>query len=57
MIEENHQLMVEIQNLKIENTKLMKEKRTYREEHAQNKQLQVAVKQHLKEITKIKEKN
>lgn len=46
---------MEIQNLKMENAKLTKDKRAYKEEHAQNKQLQATIKQQQKEIAALKD--
>lgn len=48
---------MEIQNLKMENAKLAKEKRSYKEEHALNKQLQATIKQNAKDIAKLNDDN
>jgi cell division protein FtsB len=41
----------------MENAKLAKEKRSYREEHSLNKQLQATIKQNTKDIAKLTEDN
>ena len=57
VIEEKHKYLLEIQNLKIDNTKLAKEKSSYKDEHAINKQLQAIIKQNAKDIAKLTEDN